>query len=49
MLAKPLQRNTDSVLGGSHGSIFATLESLDLEVHVGVDAEEMVLDVGSPE
>lgn len=39
--------NSDSVSGGSHGKpIFCNIPSLDLKVHVGFDAEEMVLDVG---
>lgn len=35
-----------AVMEGQH---FCDIASLDLEVHVGFDAEEMVLDVGSPE
>lgn len=39
--------NSDSVWGGSQGRpVFCNTASLDLKVHMGFDAEEMVLDVG---
>lgn len=47
MLAKPLRMNSDSVLGGSPGRPeFGNTVSLDLKVHVEVDATGLVLHVG---